>query len=102
MDSKELKLNLKPFQEQCDKEGIKIANILIREAEPDIGSFYLNVCIPSLTAENYQSILDRTFDILMKTTDKQTLKAVFTYCVIDECDEDLKQSCSVSTPELVE
>lgn len=84
MDSKELKLKLEPFRKQCELDGIKIADILIKEAYPETESYYVDVCIPTVTAENYKSILDRTFNILINTIDKKTRTFVFTYCVINE------------------
>jgi hypothetical protein len=88
MDKNKLELLLKPFQEKCIAEGINVAKLLIKEAYPGItDSYFLDVCIPDVTVENYNSILDKTFKILKETTDEKTLDYVFTYCIVNECEE---------------
>jgi len=101
MDTKQLELKLQPFKKQCEAEGFCIANIIVEEVPEGLGNaYYVDVCIPSITVDNYLEIRDRTFEILLETTDDDTLRYVFTYCVVDECEADVKHCCPVTAPEL--
>ena len=82
MDKHKLELLLKPFQDRCIAEGINVAKLIISKTHQDSNNdFYVDVCIPNLTADNYEELLDKTYDILLNTIDKKIRNYVFTFCV---------------------
>ena len=94
MDKNKLELLLAPFKERCVAEGINVVKLLIKEAYPGItDSYFLDVCIPDVTVANYNSVLDKTFNILQNTIDEETLNYVLTFCVVNECGEEPIRHC---------
>jgi len=100
MDRNKLELLLEPFKEHCIAEGINVAKLLVKEAYPGItDSYCLDVCIPDITVENYDLVLNKTSNILRNTIDEKTLDYIFTYCIVNECEEQPMRRCC-STNEL--
>ena len=98
MDKNQLRIKLQPLVKQCELENIHIENVIIEDVDA-IAQYYVDLCIPHLTAENFNYIHDRTFDILLETTDKDTREFIFTFCVTNEC-EGQHHCCPVTAPEL--
>jgi hypothetical protein len=102
MDKKQLKLELQPLVEQCKTEGIHIEELIIEVIKELEGSrnapYNLDVCIPTLTVENYMNIRDRVFEIFLNTITKETQRFIFAFSVIN-CNGIMKNS-SVNALEL--
>ena len=89
MDREKLKKILQPVIAQCEAEKIHISDVTIEEVEMFMGTaspqFYVDLCIPSLTGENYNDIYDRVFDIYWDMIDKDIRRCISDFCVVNEC-----------------
>ena len=101
MDTRELEKKLQPLKERLDAENIFVKCLIIKESIEGFARapFYVDVCIPSVTVENYDTILSRVYDIFGEITDDITRKSVFALCVVNECQNE-RHCRPVNEPEV--
>ena len=90
MDREKLKEKIQPVIINCKEKGINIVDVIIEEVEMFKGTartqFYVDLCIPDLTAENYNNIYDRVFDIYWDIIDEDIRSFISDFSVTNECE----------------
>ena len=60
--------------------------------------FYVDVCIPDVTATNYDDVVDKVYDTIWVKIGDAARKYIFTLCVVNDCQSE-KHCCPVGEHE---
>ena len=103
MDKDKLIKELQPYINELRQDGIKVEGLSLCEVYE--GSrytpFYVDVCIPSVTADNYDYVVDKVYDTIWPQISDATRKYIFTLCVVNECEGE-RRCCPIGEPNLAE
>ena len=83
MDKNKLEQIIQPFINELEQYDIKVKCLNLREVYEGSAytPFYVDICIPSITAENYDEVVDKVYDIIWVKISDEARKYIFSLCV---------------------
>ena len=89
MDSKKLKEKLQPLVDFCISNEINVCDVTVKETLPGAipEKFYVDLCIPNLTLENYEEIHSKAFNYFWNDLDKDIKFFISGFCINNKCEE---------------